>query len=92
MSRGTHEPIKLDKPKTATRQNSPHTTTQEEFSEFVIRRDVKDFVKGVKLQAIREANIQRRKDTLGYGVKGKFRPRPAHEKRLWKLDKKPEED
>jgi len=49
-------------------------------------------VKEVKTSAIREANIQRRKDTLGYGLKGKFRPRPAHEKKLWRLDKKPEED
>jgi len=43
--------------------------------------------------AIVEKNQQRQKDTLGYGLKSRnFTPRPAYEKKLWNLQKKPEED
>lgn len=41
---------------------------------------------------IRERNLERRRATMGHGLKGKFKPRPAHEKRTWKLDKKPEDN
>jgi len=47
-------------------------------------------VKSIKTQTIREANIKRQQSTLGYGLKGKFRPRPAHEKKTFDLRKKPE--
>lgn len=42
---------------------------------------------------IAEKNRQRQRDMLGYGLKSRnFRPRPAFEKHLWDLQKKPEED
>lgn len=45
-----------------------------------------------KTRRIREANIQRRRNTLGHGLRGKFRPRPAFEKKTWNLDRKADED
>ena len=47
----------------------------------------------VKQAKIRAANVERQKNRLGSGLKPRFfRPRPAFEKRLWKLGEKPEED
>jgi len=43
-------------------------------------------------EEIAKRNLQRQQNTLGHGIRGKFRPRPAFEKKLWKLDKKPEEN
>ena len=49
--------------------------------------------KEAKQQAIRAKNIARRKATLGYGLKSRhFKPRPAFEKKMWKLDAKPEDE
>lgn len=47
--------------------------------------------KDLKINKIREANVQHRKDTLGYSLRGKFKPRP-YEKRLYQLEKKPDAD
>ena len=52
----------------------------------------RSLVKAINTQMIREANIKRQQSTLGYGLKGKFRPRPAHEKKTWDMKKKPEEN
>ena len=52
----------------------------------------RSIVKAINTQTIREANIKRQQSTLGYGLKGKFRPRPAYEKRTWDLKKKAEEN
>lgn len=52
----------------------------------------RSIVKAIKIQTIREANIKRQQSTLGYGLKGKFRPRPAHEKKTWDMKKKPEDE
>ena len=42
---------------------------------------------------IAQRNISRRRATLGHGLpRRSFKPRPAFEKRLWKLDKKAEDD
>lgn len=42
---------------------------------------------------IARKNEERQKATLGYGLKSRnFRPRPAAEKRLWNMSKKPVED
>lgn len=49
--------------------------------------------KEIKREAIRRKNVERRRSTLGHGLKSRhFKPRPAHEKRLWKLDEKAEND
>jgi hypothetical protein len=43
--------------------------------------------------SIARKNEERQKATLGYGLKSRnFRPRPAAEKRLWNMQKKPVED
>jgi hypothetical protein len=43
--------------------------------------------------AIPELNKKRQEATLGYGLKSRnFRPRPAYEKRLYDLRKKPEKE
>jgi hypothetical protein len=41
---------------------------------------------------IAKRNQQRQQNTLGYGVRGKFKPRSHFEKTQWKLDKKPSEE
>jgi len=47
----------------------------------------------VLAQSVATKNRRRQRDVLGYGLKSKyFKPRPAYEKRLWKLDKKPSDD
>lgn len=51
--------------------------------------DTESFLKDLKDTAIATKNVERRKNTLGYGIRGKFKPRPASEKKLWRLDKKP---
>lgn len=48
--------------------------------------------KSLKIARIREKNLERRRSTLGYGLRGKFKPRPAFEKRLYDLSKKPKDD
>jgi hypothetical protein len=46
--------------------------------------------KRMRQQAIAKKNQEHQKSTLGYGLKSRnFRPRPASEKKLWHLDKKP---
>jgi len=57
-------------------------------SHEVARRVVKD----IHVQHVRERNIERQRSVLGYGLHGKFRPRPAHEKKTFDLRKKPEKD
>lgn len=52
----------------------------------------RSIVKAINTQTIREANVKRQQSTLGYGLKGKFRPRPAHEKKTWDMKKKPEKN
>jgi hypothetical protein len=43
-------------------------------------------------RVIAEKNLERQRNTLGYGVRGKFKPRPHFEKAQWKLDKKAGEE
>jgi len=46
-----------------------------------------------RVSSIREKNLERRRNVLGSGLKSRnFRPRPAHEKKLWKMEKKAEDD
>jgi hypothetical protein len=49
-------------------------------------------VKEMHVQNVRERNIERQRSVLGFGLRGKFRPRPAAEKRLWKLHEKPDKE
>jgi len=52
-----------------------------------------NFVKLRQQERVRAANVERQKSTMGYGLKSRnFRPRPASEKQLFDLRKKPEED
>jgi hypothetical protein len=52
----------------------------------------RQIVKEMHVQNVRERNIERQRSVLGYGLHGKFRPRPAHEKKTFDLRKKPERD
>jgi len=52
----------------------------------------RQIVKERHVQDVRERNIERQRSALGYGLHGKFRPRPAHEKKTFDLRKKPEKD
>lgn len=46
-----------------------------------------------KFEKIRKQNVERRKATMGDGLKSRyFKPRPAYEKRLFDLRKKPEKE
>jgi len=68
-------------------QGCPRDTNISETHE-IARQIVKEF----KVQNIRQKNIERQRSVLGYGLRGKFRPRPAHEKKTFDLRKKPEKD
>ena len=48
--------------------------------------------KELKNKEIAKRNVDKQKSTLGYGLKGSFKPRSSHEKRLWDLSKKIEEE
>ncbi|MBU1067833.1 hypothetical protein KKE60_08605 [Patescibacteria group bacterium] len=49
--------------------------------------------KQLKIEAIRRKNRERQRSTLGHGLSGKFfKPRPAFEKKNWRLDKKADDD
>jgi len=64
--------------------------TEQNFSSS--REIARRIVKEMHIQDIRQRNIERQRSVLGYGLHGKFRPRPAHEKKTWKLHEKPEKD
>lgn len=50
-------------------------------------------VKDARQERIAETNIRRQRSTLGYGLPTRgFKPRSAHEKKLFKLEKKPDEN
>jgi hypothetical protein len=49
---------------------------------------VHDVVKNMRIRSIADRNRQRQQDTLGFGLRGKFKPRSHYEKSLWKLNKK----
>jgi len=71
-------------------ENKPffHPDNQRAFDEGVnkTRRELEQ-------GRIPKLNEDRRKATMGYGLKSRnFKPRPAYEKRLWNLSKKPEEE
>lgn len=54
---------------------------------------IDDLRKYAQQQRIARQNEERQKATMGYGLKSRnFKPRPAHEKRLFDLSKKPEEE
>jgi len=96
-----HEPIKLNRQKEPIIHDTPHTNSEPYSRTFIFEIEketaerklrLHQAMKEIKISAIREANIQRQHNTLGHGLRGKFKPRPAYEKKMWKLDKKPEED
>lgn len=52
-----------------------------------------NFEKTLRQERISKVNGERQKNTMGYSLKTRnFRPRPAAEKRLWDMQKKPAED
>lgn len=60
--------------------------THKEYQGIVIPRSAAQ-------HSIAQRNIARRRATLGHGLPQRsFKPRPAFEKRLWKLDKKAKDD
>ena len=68
------------------------TAREWEEKEEKKRIAIREIRKRLKKEAIRSKNIERRRSTLGHGLKGKLKPRPAFEKKTWKLDKKMEDD
>lgn len=84
FSRILHRKKKKDVPQGIT--SSPAIT----ISPAELRRRAE---KHIKQSRIREANLARKRATMGHGLNSKhFKPRPAFEKRTWKLDEKPEDD
>jgi len=68
-------------------------TLKREALELARPRDIRGIRKQLKIEAIAEKNLERQRSTLGYGLKSKFfKPRPAYEKKNWRLDKKPDDD
>lgn len=52
----------------------------------------RNIAKEMKIERIRAKNLERRRGTMGYGLSSKFfKPRPAYEKKNWRLDQKPED-
>lgn len=80
-------PLKPLEPKTVSVLHDSRTEKRQSFHPYL------NVEKVLRTDKVREMNVQRQKNTLGYGLKSKnFKPRPGFEKQLWKLDKKPGED
>lgn len=91
-----HEPI-LAQHKAAPEETVGTQTVKEEFLLFdrpiVVRQPVRDVAKDIETMLIAKKNLERRQSTLGYGLPTRgFKPRSAHEKKLFKLEKKPDEN
>ena len=56
-----------------------------------LQKDVEPSITKISKIQVRMRNIERRKSSMRKH-RGKFKPRPALEKKLWKPDAKPEED
>lgn len=53
---------------------------------------MRNIAKEMKIAAIRKKNLERRHGTMGSSLSSKFfKPRPAFEKKNWRLDEKPED-
>ena len=70
-------------------------TAEEFISDLHKERDkwLNETRKEFKEARIAQNNLKRQKSTMGYGLKSRnFKPRPAFEKHLWNIQKKPEDD